>query len=227
VAQPLLNLGAERTTDLEGGGSMLASNVKRGFPKERLESLTEPKLKRDDKGIYIMTLSENVKVYIEDYYTFLEELWQRAAVRLQEIEAKLRETDESLEEAVSYYRSQRIIYSLLLKTIRSFYADGNNLGVIMTPWCFGTVILEKVESYKDRLSRGQVEGDEAGDYPYYVVRYIEETYKKTLLDVFSFPPRAFSMRWQYSELLKRYSKTLTKISTSLQSVLLMIRNYTS
>ncbi len=206
---------------------MLAANVKRGFPKERLERLSEPKIKRDDKGYYIMTLSENVKVYIEDYYAFLEELWERAAARFREVETKLAETDCSKEETTSYYRSQKIVYSILLKTIRSFYSDGNNLGVMMTPWCFGTVVLEKVEIYKDKLSRGEVEGDEAGDYPYYVVKYVEETYKKTLLDVFSFPPKAFSMRWQYSELLKRYSKTLTNISTSLQSVLLMIRNYTS
>jgi hypothetical protein len=206
---------------------MLAGKVERGFPKERLEGFTEPKIKKDDKGFYIMTLSENVKVYIEDYYAFLEELWQRAMAKYQDIEAKLADTDLSLEETTSYYRSQKIVYSILLKTIRSYYGDGNNLGIIMTPWCFGTVVLEKVETYRDRLSKGEVEGDEAGDYPYYVVKYIDETYKKALLDIFSFPPKAFSMRWQYSELLKKYSKTLTNISTSLQSVLLMIRNCSS
>ncbi len=206
---------------------MLAGKVERGFPKERLEGFTEPKIKKDERGFYIMTLSENVKVYIEDYYAFFEELWQRAMVKFQGIEAKLADTDPSLEETTSYYRSQKIVYSILLKTIRAFYSDGNNLGTIMTPWCFGTVVLEKVETYREKLSRGEVEGDEAGDYPYYVVKYIDETYKKALLDIFSFPPKAFSMRWQYSELLKRYSKTLTNISTSLQSVLLMIRNYSS
>jgi hypothetical protein len=206
---------------------MLAGKVERGFPKERLEGFTEPKIKKDEKGFYIMTLSENFKVYIEDYYAFLEELWQRAMEKFQDIEAKLADTDPSLEETTSYYRSQKIVHSILLKTIRSFYSDGNNLGVIMTPWCFGTVVLEKVETYREKLSKGEVEGDEAGDYPYYVVKYIDETYKKALLDIFSFPPKAFSMRWQYSELLKRYSKTLTNISTSLQSVLLMIRNYSS
>ncbi len=206
---------------------MLAGKIERGFPKERLEGFTEPKIKKDERGYYIMTLSENVKVYIEDYYAFFEELWERAMAKFQDIEAKLADTDPSLEETTSYYRSQKIVYSILLKTIRAFYGDGNNLGIIMTPWCFGTVVLEKVETYREKLSRGEVEGDEAGDYPYYVVKYIDETYKKALLDVFSFPPKAFSMRWQYSELLKRYSKTLTNISTSLQSVLLMIRNYSS
>ena len=173
---------------------MLAGNVKRGFPKERLEGFTEPKIKQDERGFYIMTLSENVKVYIEDYYAFLEELWQRAVVKFREIESKLVDTDSSLEESTSYYRSQKIIYSILLKSIRAFYGDGNNLGIIMTPWCFGTVVLEKVETYRDKLSRGEVDGDEAGDYPYYVVKYIDETYKKTLLDAFSFPPKAFSIR---------------------------------
>lgn len=206
---------------------MLAGKLERGFPRERLEQFTEPKIKQDDKGFYIMTLSENVKVYIDDYYMFLEELWDRTMARYKEMEAKLAEADPSLEETTSFYRSQSIIYKILLKSIKSYYSDGNNLGIIMTPWCFGTVVLEKIENYREKLSKGEADGDEAGDYPYYVVRYIDETYKKTLLDIFSFPPKAFSMRWQYSELLKRYSKTLTNISTSLQSVLLMIRNYTS
>ncbi len=63
------------------------------------------------------------------------------------------------------------------------------------------------------------------DYPYYVIRYIDEIYKSVLLELFDFPEKAFEMRWQYSELLKRYSKILTNITTSLHSVLGMIKNY--
>lgn len=206
---------------------MLGQSVERGFPQERLERFSEPKIKKDEKGFYIMTLSENVKVYIEDFYVFLEELWERVNRRLEETEFKLDNTDPSLEETTSFYRSQRIIFKILLRTVKSFYTDGSNLGVIMSPWCFGTVVLEKVEVYRDKLIKGEVEGDDAGDYPYYVAKYIDETYRKTLLDTFCFPPKAFSMRWQYSELLKRYGKTLTNVSASLQSVLLMIKNYTS
>jgi hypothetical protein len=97
----------------------------------------------------------------------------------------------------------------------------------MSPWCFGTVALEKVEQVRDKIKRGETIKHDVGDYPYYVVRYIDETHRKSLLDLFEFPEKAFSMRWQYSELLKRYSKTLTNITTSLQSVLLMVRSYTS
>lgn len=206
---------------------MLAGKLTQGFPKERLEGFSEPKIKRDSKGFYMMTLSENVKVYLEDYYSFLEELWERAEARYNYYESKLAETDSSCLETLSFYRSQKIVFKILLKSIASFYSDGNNLGVIMTPWCFGTVVLEKVETFRDKLAKGEIEGEDVGDYPYYVVRYIDETYKKALLDIFNFPPKAFSMRWQYSELLKRYSKSLTNISTSLQSVLLMIKNYTT
>jgi hypothetical protein len=63
------------------------------------------------------------------------------------------------------------------------------------------------------------------EYSYYVVRYLDEVYRKTLLDIFEFPDKAFSMRWQYSELLKRYSKALSNISTSLQSVMMLVKSY--
>lgn len=206
---------------------MLASKYEKGFPDERLQKFSEPKIKKDEKGFYIMTLSENVKVYVDDFYAFLEHLWSRSEYKYREYDAKLDNTDPEMLETMSFYRSQKAIFRILLKTIISFYSDANNLGVIMTPWCFGTVVLEKVETYKERIARGEIEGEDVGEYPYYVVKYLEETYKKVLLDTLDFPPKAFSMRWQYSELLKRYSKSLTNISSSLQNVLLMIKNYTS
>jgi hypothetical protein len=206
---------------------MLAGKYHRGFPNERLQKFSEPKIKKDDKGFYIMTLSENVKVYVDDFYAFLEQLWDRAESKYREYDSKLVNTDSSMLETASFYRSQKSIFGILLKSIISFYSDANNLGVIMTPWCFGTVVLEKVETYKDRIAKGDVEGEDVGEYPYYVIKYIEETYKKVLLETLDFPPKAFSMRWQYSEILKRYSKSLTNISSSLQNVLLMIKNYTS
>ena len=114
---------------------MLDQKFERGFPQERLERFSEPKIKKDDKGFYIMTLSENVKVYIEDFYVFLEELWDRVRSRLEDTDRKLSDTDSTLEETTSFYRSQRIIFNILLRTIKSFYTDGSNLGVIMSPWC--------------------------------------------------------------------------------------------
>jgi hypothetical protein len=56
---------------------------------------------------------------------------------------------------------------------------------------------------------------------------LDEIYKKTLLDLFEFPEKAFSIRWQYSELLKRYSKILSNVSGALQSILFMVKNYGS
>ena len=95
----------------------------------------------------------------------------------------------------------------------------------MTPWCFGTVMLEKIEVYRERLSKGEVDDPNVPEYPFYVVNYIDETYKVILLEMFDFPEQAFQMRWQYSELLKRYSKILTNITTSLNSVMNTIKNY--
>lgn len=49
---------------------MLSAGIKRGFPKDRIASLKEPRIKRDEGGYYILTLNENIKVYFEDYYLF-------------------------------------------------------------------------------------------------------------------------------------------------------------
>ncbi|NIP41872.1 MAG: hypothetical protein GWO41_15205 [candidate division Zixibacteria bacterium] len=206
---------------------MLSNICKRGFPKDRLDKIPEPKIKRDENGWYIVSISEGVKVHIEEYYKFLEKLWNRAALLYEEVQNKLADTPEDSMEAKAFYRSHKLILEIVLGTIKNFYKADDSLGVFMSPWCFGTVVLEKVEQVRDKIKRGESVKHDVGDYPYYVVRYIEETHRKSLLDLFEFPEKAFSMRWQYSELLKRYSKTLTNITTSLQSVLLMVRSYTS
>ena len=131
---------------------------------------------------------------------------------------------ESMSESIAYFRAKLVILDLLQRTIRRFYTDGSNLGVIMTPWCFGTVVLEKVEVYRDQISRGEVHDPNITEFPYYVVKYVEEVYKKSLLDTFDFPDQAFQMRWQYSELLKRYSTVLSDITVRLQSVLTSVKN---
>jgi len=206
---------------------MLNNICKRGFPEERLAKISEPKIKQDENGYYIVSLSEGVKVYIEDFYSFLEELWDRTIPLYQEVQSQLADTPEESMEAKAFYRSRKLIIEKVLSTIKRFYTTNDSLGIFMSPWCFGTVIMEKVEVTRDKLRNGEEIKHEVGEYPYYVVKYIEETYRKTLLDLFNFPPKAFSMRWQYSELLNRYSKTLSNITTSLQSVLLMVRSYTS
>ncbi len=204
---------------------MLDSKFQRGFTLERLRSTTEPKVHHDSGGYYINTLSENVKVYFDDYYQFLEKVYARCQSDMTELEAKLEKTSPSCAETVSFYRARMIIVDVVMKSARNFYIDGTNFGVVMSPWCFGTVVLEKVEIYRDRLARGEINDNLVPEFPYYVIKYIDEIYKKTLLDLFDFPEEAFKMRWQYSELLKRYSKVLTNITQSLNSVLMLVKNY--
>lgn len=204
---------------------MLDGRFKRGFSNKRLSSVAEPRVRKDEHGFYLMSLSENTKVYFDDFYRFLEATYERARQEREELVTKLAQCRAEAIETKSYYRARGVIVDLLMKTIVRFYTDGANLGVVMTPWCFGTVMLEKIEVYRDRLSRGEVSDPNIPDYPYYVIRYLDEVYRVTLLELFDFPEQAFQMRWQYSELLKRYSKILTSITGSLNSVLGMIKNY--
>ncbi len=203
---------------------MLDGKFLRGFSPERLAGIQEPKVRKDENGYYIMSLSENSKVYFEDYYSFLRTTYDRASQQREILRDKILSTPSNRSESVAYYRSKAVIIDLLLRTIRRFYTDGSNLGVVMTPWCFGTVVLEKVEVYRDRLSKGEVNDPNVTEYPFYVIKYMDEIYKVTLLEMFDFPEQAFQMRWQYSELLKRYSKVLSDITVRLQSVLQSVKN---
>lgn len=206
---------------------MIADGFERGFSREKLMSITEPRVCKDEDGYYLMSLSENTKVYFDDFYAFLEKTDERNAYHKKMVRLKLESTPESCSETIAYYRSKLVIIDLIERTIRRFYSDSANLGVIMSPWCFGTVILEKVEVYRDRMARGDVHDRNVPDYPYYVIKYLDETYTATLLEIFDFPETAFQMRWQYSELLKKYSKILSNITVSLQSVLMTIKSHRS
>lgn len=201
------------------------ADLERGFPTSRLENQREPKVKHDERGYYIMTLSENIKVYFEDYYQFLEIIAARCQANLTQIEESFASTPADHTESLAYFRARRLVVDLVHRNVRSFYSDRHNLGVIMTPWCFGTVILEKVELLRDRISRGEVANADVGDFPYDVVRYIDEIKTGVLMDIFEFPPKAFAMRWQYTELIKRYSTALSNVTTSLQSILELMKNY--
>ncbi len=203
---------------------MLDGKFQRGFSNERLASTHEPKVRRDERGYFIMSLSENSKVYFDDYYVFLKAVYTRSKTDQESLRKKLAATPVDHYETVAFYRARLVIIDVLQRAILRFYTDGSNLGVIMTPWCFGTVLLEKVEVYRDRLGKGEVDDPNVPDYPFYVIKYIDEIYRATLLDLFQFPEEAFQMRWQYSELLKRYSRILTDITGSLQSVIQSVKN---
>jgi hypothetical protein len=203
----------------------LLMGLKRGFSEERLKKQKEPKIKKDERGYYVYTVNENTKVYFEDFYNFLEKVERKCLGEIKSLREKISGCDSKREETLAYYQARRVIVELVLKSICSFYEDDSNLGVIMSPWCLGTVILEKVENYKERLSRGELLHSNLPEYPYYILRYMDEIHKKTLLEIFEFPNEAFSVKWQYTEILKRYSKKLSEITTALMNILSLVREY--
>ena len=204
---------------------MLSNELEKGFTEEVLRRTKDPRIGKDEGGYFIYTTSENIKVYIESYYEFLEKTEKRALKELERLNQKMVFTSEEHEETLAFYRAKKIVIGQLLKNIYHYYTDSISTTSLMTPWCFGTVVLEKVEIYRDKLSKGRIHDNNIPEYPFYVLQYIDEIYKKTLLDIFGFPEKAFSMRWQYTELLKRYSKVLSNVTNSLQNVLQMIKSY--
>jgi hypothetical protein len=205
---------------------MLSAGIKRGFPKDRISSLKEPRIKRDDGGYYILTLNENIKVYFEDYYLFLERAEARCLEEKKELEEKIIQCDSKRTECLSYYRAKKLLVDQVLRYIYTYYGDSSDLRVIMS------LVFWHGYSGEDRNIQGEIIQNEIRDpniseYPYFVLKYVDEIYKKTLLDLFEFPEKAFSIRWQYSELLKRYSKILSNISGALQSILFMVKSYGS
>jgi len=204
---------------------MLSNGLERGFTEDVLKRTRDSRIGRDDSGYYIFTSSENIKVYIDLYYKFLEKTEARSLKEHEELKRKIASTAEEHEETLAYYRAKLIIIEQLLKNVYRYYSDSTNSSSLMTPWCFGTIVLEKIEIYRDKISKGQVNEPNIPEYPFYVLQYIDEIYKKVLLDIFEFPEKAFSMRWQYTELLKRYSKVLSDVTNSLQNVLQMIKSY--
>ena len=206
---------------------MLDGRFQRGFSPERLATTQEPKIRQGGNGYYIMSLSENTRVYFEDFYSFLRITYERAATARKALDDKIPATSDDSAETLAYYRANGVIVDLLMRAIRRFYTDGSNFGVIMTPWCFGTVVLEKIEVYRDRLSKGEVRDSNVPGFPYDIVKYIDEIHKVVLLELFDFPEKAFQMRWQYSEILRRYSGILADITGRLQSVLATVKNFGS
>jgi len=202
---------------------MLTNGTKRGFTPERLHELKDPKVGRDPRGLYVFTLSEDVKVYFDDFYRFLEKTEKRCLEAIEELEEKIRSSLPEKGETLAYLRAKKIVTERLLDSVYRHYREDTNLGFVMSAWCFGTVVLERVEIYRGKLSKGQIHDPNIPDYPYFVLRYIDEIYKVVLLDLLEFPEKAFSMRWQYTELLKRYSKVLSKVTAGLHNVILFFK----
>jgi len=203
----------------------LSLGIKRGFSEGKLRKTHEPIVKKDTEGYYLYTVNEGAKVYFEDFYTFLEAVERRSLRELKGLKEKIERCYEKCEETRAYYYARKIIVEVVLKNAYGYYGDDSTFGVIMTPWCFGTVILEKIEIYKERLSRGELPDVNLPENPYLVLRYIDEIYKKTVLDLFELPLEAFSIKWQYTDLLKRLGGVFSDAYANLADILALIKEY--
>jgi len=203
----------------------LSLGIKRGFSEDKLRKTREPIVKKDTEGYYLHTVNEGAKVHFEDFYTFLEGVEQRSLRELKGLKEKIERCYEECEETRAYCYARKIIVEVVLKNVYGYYGDDSTFGVIMTPWCFGTVILEKIEIYKERLSRGELPDVNLPENPFLVLRYIDEIYKKTVLDLFDLPLEAFSIKWQYTDLLKRLGRVFSDACTNLADILARIKEY--
>ncbi len=92
---------------------MLDGKFQRGFSIERLAASHEPKVRKDDHGYYIMSLSENCKVNFEDYYGFLRQTYDKAKRDRDATRAKLARTSSEHGETIAFYRARLVVIDLL------------------------------------------------------------------------------------------------------------------
>lgn len=203
----------------------LSIGVKRGFTGEKLERIKEPRVKKDERGYYVYTVNEGVRVYLEDFYSFLEGVEIACLNDLRSLKEKMLHCDPGHDETLAYYSARKIIVELILKNAYGYYGDDSSLAVVMSPWCFGTVVLEKVINYKERLSQGEIPDANLRECPYYVLRYIDEIHKRTILDMLGLSPEAFRYKWQYTELLKSFVKVFSNVHDNLANILALVREY--
>ena len=203
--------------------NMLDGLYDKGFKPET--GTSDFRIQKDEKGYFVNSLSENTPVYLDAFYEFLEKAYITSMKDVEVCREKLTHMDEqAAPELCGYLRARIVIQKLVIKTIVRFYAERQHIGVVMSPWCFGTVVLEKVEVHIERLRKGDIEDSDMSAYPYYALKYIEEAYKKILLETFELPPEAFAMRWQYAQMLKKYADILEDIKTSMTNVVNQVKN---
>ena len=99
---------------------MLDGRYHRGFDPERKDSNHDPRIRQDEHGYYIMSLSENSKVYLSDYYKFLELTFEKAKVTRLKIKDKLAGTSNEYAESIAYFRAKLVIIELVMKNIVRF-----------------------------------------------------------------------------------------------------------
>jgi hypothetical protein len=203
---------------------MLSNGIKKGFPPETLKKIKEPKVHKDEGGYYIFTINESAKVYFEDFYEFLQKAEKRCLEEKRQLQEKMAKCDLQRVETLSYYRARKIILDLILKNLYGFYGDSSTFAVVMTPWCFGTVILEKIECHKELIAKGEIDSPELSEDIYFVLKYMDEISKKTLLEMLDLPPEAFKIKWQYTDVLRRYTRLLGGVASTLDAILTWVKS---
>jgi hypothetical protein len=84
------NVSSRRNNDM---AKTLSIGIKRGFPEDRLKRIKEPKVRMDLGGYYLQTVTEGVKVYFEDFYSFLERAEKRCAEELRDVKDRKAKCD--------------------------------------------------------------------------------------------------------------------------------------
>jgi hypothetical protein len=197
--------------------------IKRGFSTDKLRKIKDPRVKKDQGGHYLNTVNENVKVYFEDFYSFLEKVEENCLDELRDLREKMLTCERKMEETQAYYCARKIVVEVILKNVYGYYGEDSSFAVIMSPWCFGTVVLEKIINYKERLARGEIPDVNLQGSPYKILRYVDEICKGTILDMLRLPPEAFLYKWQYTELLKNFAKVFAGIYENLANILSAVR----
>jgi hypothetical protein len=197
--------------------------IKRGFSTERLRKIKDPRVKRDQGGFYLHTVNENVKIYFEEFYAFLEKVEENCLDELRDLREKMLSCEKKMQETQAYYCARKIVVEIILKNVYGYYGEDSSFTVIMSPWCFGTVLLEKIINYKERLARGEIPDVNIKESPYQILRYVDEICKRTVLDMLSLPPQALQYKWQYTELLKNFTKVFSGIYENLTNILSVVR----
>jgi len=207
--------------------SRILSGLERGFDGEN--ALRNVNIKRDKGGLYVMTATENEKVYLDDFYNLLTATAKKAEMTWEELPKKLQ--DATGQEIRAYYISRRLIASLVLYTVRRFYTS-SEYEDIMTPWCFASLcrwllleeIVDKINTTNDINNVFGSKLDHV-DNPVLIVRYIKESGKTTLREIFQLPEEVFNHDWHFMEIWRKYTISCRETEESLNRVMTELSKY--
>ena len=189
---------------------MLTTGKERGLTKDKLATIFQNNIiAKDNNGFFLYTINENKKVYFEQFYRFLEKVEKKCQQELNTVREELDEVDKPGEEKRAYLLAKQAILIILLDRIEFHYTDKTNLESIVSEWCFGTMVYEIVRDVDALFEYNFTFEIDFGKKPALVTDKIEQICRKTLLDIFKFPDRAFDNMWQYMDLVNRFKMSNT------------------